>query len=168
GFGLGLDGAAIVTVLSRIILLAVGIHGVHVVHRLMALPDPRKLMVAARPFFAIGLPAVMTQIATPVGNTYVTVEMARFGDDAIAGWAIIGRLSPVAFGVIFSLSGAIGPILGQNYGARRYDRLNMAMRDALIFVMVYCCVVWALLAIFAQPIADLFGATGAARDQVVF
>lgn len=168
GFGLGLDGAAISTVLSRMVLLAVGIHGAHRVHRLMALPDGARLVAAARPFFAIGVPAVLTQLATPVGNTYVTVEMARFGDDAVAGWAIIGRLIPVAFGVIFALSGAVGPILGQNYGARRYDRLNMALRDALVFVTIYCLVVWGLLALFATPIARLFGASGPANELVVF
>lgn len=168
GFGLGLDGAAISTVLSRMVLLAVGIHGAHRVHRLMALPDRARLTAAARPFFAVGIPAVLTQLATPVGNTYVTVEMARFGDDAVAGWAIIGRLIPVAFGVIFALSGAVGPILGQNYGARRYDRLNMALRDALVFVTIYCLVVWGLLALFATPIAGLFGASGPANELVVF
>lgn len=168
GFGLGLDGAAISTVLSRLILLAVGIHGAHVVHRLMVLPDVRKLGAAARPFFAIGVPAVLTQIATPVGNAYVTIEMARFGDEAIAGWAIVGRVIPVAFGVIFALSGAVGPILGQNYGAKRYDRLNLAMRDALVFVTLYCLAVWLLLALLAAPVADLFGAVGEARELVIF
>ncbi len=168
GFDLGLDGAAISTVMSRLILLAIGIHGAHVVHRLMALPNPRKLAAAARPFFAIGLPAVLTQIATPVGNAYVTIEMARFGDEAIAGWAIVGRLIPVAFGVIFALSGAVGPILGQNYGARRYDRLNAALRDALVFVTLYCLGVWMLLAALSTPVADLFGAVGEARELVIF
>ena len=168
GFGLGLDGAAIATVLSRCVLLLVGLHGAHVVHRLVALPEPRKLAMAARPFFVIGIPAMLTQIATPVGNAYVTVEMARFGDDAVAGWAIIGRLIPVVFGVIFALSGAIGPILGQNYGARVYDRLTMALRDALIFVTIYCLSAWLVLAIFSGPIAALFGATGEARELVVF
>ena len=168
GFGLGLDGAAISTVLSRLLLLAVGIHGAHFVHRLVRLPDRSRLAAAARPFFAIGVPAVLTQLATPVGNTYVTVEIARFGDEAVAGWAIIGRLIPVAFGVIFALSGAIGPILGQNYGAKRYDRLNLAMRDALIFVLLYCLAAWALLALFSGSLASLFGATGEARDLVVF
>lgn len=168
GFDLGLDGAAISTVLSRLVLLAIGIHGAHVVHRLMALPGPRKMAAAARPFFAIGIPAVLTQIATPVGNAYVTIEMARFGDEAVAGWAIVGRLIPVAFGVIFALSGAVGPILGQNYGARRYDRLNAALRDALVFVTLYCLGVWMLLALLSTPVADLFGAVGEARELVIF
>jgi len=168
GLGLGLDGAAIATVLSRIVMLAIGIHGAHVVHGLMRLPDRKRLLAMFRPFFAIGLPAVLTQVATPVGNAYVTAQIARFGDDAVAGWAIIGRLTPLAFGVIFALSGAVGPILGQNFGARRYDRLIMTMRDSLIVTIVYVLAVWALLAIFAGPIATLFGATGEARDLVIF
>ena len=168
GFGLGLDGAAISTVLSRCVLLAVGLHGAYRVHRLIVLPRLDQALAAARPFFAIGVPAVLTQIATPVGNAYVMVEIARFGDDAVAGWAIIGRLIPVVFGVIFALSGAVGPILGQNYGARRYDRLNETMRDSLVFVTLYCLAAWALLALFADGVAGLFGATGDARDLVVF
>jgi putative MATE family efflux protein len=168
GFGLGLDGAAISTVISRAILLSVGLYGAHKVHRLMKMPDFAGFKAALRPFFGIGIPALLTQIATPVGNAYVTVEIAAFGDDAVAGWAIIGRILPVAFGVIFALSGAVGPILGQNYGARRYDRLNEALRDALIFTTLYVATVWALLAIFATQIAALFGATGEAGELVIF
>lgn len=168
GLGLGLDGAAISTVISRCVVLAVGLHGAHVVHRLIALPDRQRLREAARPYFAVGIPAILTQIATPVGNAYVTIEMARFGDEAVAGWAIVGRIIPVAFGMVFALSGAIGPILGQNYGAGRNDRLRAALRDGFIFVTAYCLAVWLLLALFSGAIADLFGATGGARDLVVF
>ena len=168
GFELGLTGAAIATLLSRVALVAVGLHGAWHVHKLIRMPDSAYLARVARPFFAIGIPAVMTQIATPVGNAYVTLEMARFGDDAVAGWAIIGRLIPVAFGTIFALSGAVGPILGQNYGARQYDRLYAILRDSLLLTLVYVTVVWALIALFAADIANLFGATGDAHDLVVF
>ena len=123
---------------------------------------------AVRPFFAIGLPAMLTQVATPVGNAFVTIEIAAYGDQAVAGWAIIGRLVPVAFGVLFALSGAVGPILGQNYGARKFDRLTSTMRDSLVFTIGYVLVVWALLAIFANPIASIFGAVGVARDLILF
>lgn len=168
GFGLGLDGAAISTVLSRCVLLAVGLHGAWSVHKLIALPNRAQLLASARPFFAIGFPALLTQIATPVGNAYLTAAFAPFGDDAVAGWAIIGRIVPVAFGAIFALSGAIGPIIGQNFGARRFDRLTSTMRDGLTVTIVYVLAVWALLALFSGPIASLFGTTGQARDLVVF
>lgn len=168
GFGLGLEGAAISTVLSRFVMLAIGIYGAHNIHRLIRLPDGQRLKEAFRPFFAIGLPAVLTQIATPVGNAWVTAEIAAFGDQAVAGWAIIGRIVPVAFGVIFALSGAVGPILGQNFGAHRFDRLLTTMRDSLLFTVAYVLVIWALLAIFANPIAGIFGAQGLSRELIVF
>ncbi|MCI5078532.1 MATE family efflux transporter [Oricola sp.] len=168
GLDLGLQGAAISTVLSRIVLLAVGLHGAVVVHKLIARPDIAVLREAMRPFFNIGGPAVMTQLATPVGNAYVTAQIASFGDGAVAGWAIIGRLIPVAFGVIFSLSGAVGPILGQNYGAKLYHRLFETMRDALIFTTIYVLVIWGLLALSSGLVADVFRAEGEARELVVF
>ncbi|MFH1797695.1 MAG: MATE family efflux transporter [Pseudomonadota bacterium] len=168
GLDFGITGAAISTVLSRFVILAVGLHGAHIVHHLIRMPDLSRLKAATRPFFGIGIPALLTQIATPVGNTYVTVRMADFGDDAVAGWAIVGRIIPVAFGVIFALSGAVGPILGQNYGARLYGRLTQTMRDSLIVTLVYCLAVWALLALFSAQVADLFGAQGEARELVIF
>lgn len=168
GLQLGLDGAAISTVLSRLVLLGIGLYGAQIVHRLVRLPDRHRLAAAARPFVAIGLPAVLTQLATPVGNAYVTAEIAAFGDDAVAGWAIIGRLVPVAFGAVFALSGAVGPILGQNFGARRYDRLYGTMRDALVVTLVYVLAMWALLGLFAGHIASLFGAEGQSRELIVF
>jgi putative MATE family efflux protein len=168
GLKLGLDGAAISTNLSRCALFATGLYGAHFVHRLIALPSPRQLIAVARPFFAIGGPAILTQLATPVGNAFVTAEIARFGDPAVAGWAIIGRIIPVAFGVIFALSGAVGPIIGQNFGARRFDRLQQIIRDSLTVTIVYVFIVWALLALLSGPIASLFGATADARELVIF
>lgn len=168
GLDLGLDGAAISTVLSRIVMFAVGWHGSKVVHGLLRFPDKARLTNAARPFFQIGIPSVLTQLAAPIGNAYVTGALARFGDDAVAGMAVVGRLVPVAFVALFALSGAIGPILSQNLGARRFDRLRSTLRDAFLFNTVYSLLVWALMAAFAHQIADLFGASNMARELIVF
>jgi len=168
GLNLGLDGAAISTVLSRVVMLAVGWHGSQIVHGLLAFPTAGRLRAAAGPFFNIGVPAILTQLATPVGNAYTMGVLARFGDEAVAGMAVIGRLVPVAFVALFAVSGAIGPILAQNLGARRFDRLQAALRDALIFSTVYVLVVWALMALFAHQVSDAFGADALARELIVF
>jgi len=168
GFDLGIHGAAIATVISRFALVGIGLYALIRVHNLIAMPSKAAIAREVRPFLAIGLPALMTQIATPVGNTYVTMTMAQHGDAAVAGWAVVGRLIPVAFGALFALSGAVGPILGQNYGAKRYDRLISTLRDSLVFILIYTVVAWALLALFRNQIADLFGAVGAAREVIVF
>ena len=168
GFELGIHGAAIATVISRFALVGIGFYGLVRVHNLFAMPSAKVLVREYRPFLAIGLPALLTQIATPVGNTFVTATMAQHGDAAVAGWAVVGRLIPVAFGTLFALSGAVGPILGQNYGAKRYDRLITTMRDSLVFIIAYTVITWGILALFRNQIADLFGAVGAARDVIVF
>jgi putative MATE family efflux protein len=168
GFDLGITGAAIANVLSRFVLAGVGLWGVIRIHRLIRMPDLKRAKMAMRPFLAIGLPAVLTQLATPVGNAYVTIEIAAFGDQAVAGWAIIGRLVPVAFGAIFALSGAVGPIIGQNYGAKLYPRVTAVLRDSLVLTLIYVLVVWALLALSRNGIADLFGATDEARALINF
>lgn len=114
----------------------------------------------------IAVPAILTQFATPVGQAYVTRAMAEFGADAVAGMAIVGRLVPVAFGVIFALSGAIGPVIGQNFGAGRMDRVRQGYREGLIFTALVVTVISALLFVARAPIADLFGAVGETRTLV--
>ena len=53
-------------------------------------------------------------MATPVGSAYTLRVFSDLGESAIAAAAIIDRVTPVAFGVIFALTGSIGPIIGQN------------------------------------------------------
>jgi putative MATE family efflux protein len=166
GLDLGVTGAAIAIVIVRCLFVLVGIRGVWQVHRMLEMPDTAWLQRMARPFFAIGVPAILTQIATPVGNAYVTGVIARFGDDAVAGWAILGRIIPFAFAAIFSLTGAIGPILSQNYGAGLIDRVQASVRDALIFAGLYTLAMWGLLALAQPLVTAAFGATGDAATLI--
>lgn len=166
GLELGLTGAAIAVVIARILFVVVGWHGAQVVHNMLAPPDIQSIKKVIKPFFLIAGPAMLTQVATPVGNAYVTGAIAQFGDNAVAGWAIVGRMFPLAFAAIFSLSGAVGPILSQNYGAANFERVNKTMRDALLFALIYCIVVWAILAVSSDLIAAAFNATGEAAEMV--
>ena len=159
-FDLGIHGAAWAILFVRIVLLAVGLHGILIVHKMVAMPDLSWFARTIRPFLIIAVPAVLTQIATPVGNAYVTASISEYGDDAVAGWAIVGRLMPLAFAAMFALSGAVGPILSQNLGAGRFDRVGSAMRDSLIFTLAYCVGIWIILAIAWPWIAFAFGAEG--------
>ena len=115
-----------------------------------------------------GVPSVLTQIATPVGNAFVTGAISSFGDNAVAGWAVIGRVIPVAFAALFALSGSVGPILGQNLGAGRHDRLRSTMRDSLKVMVANVLCVWLLLALGGDLIANVFNADGEARELIVF
>lgn len=169
GFDMGVAGAAWASVATRVTFLAVGLYGVMRVHDLIGRPDWRRFLEDVPAVGNIAVLAVLTNIATPVGNGYVTTAVAPFGDGAVAGWAIVVRVMPVAFGALFALSGAVGPILGQNLGAGRLDRVRTAFDNALWFTGAYMLAVWALLAMSSGGIIAAFGATGeAARLVEVF
>ena len=168
GFGLGVDGAAITSVLARLALVAVGFNGCVRVHGLLARTHWRAALADARPLAAIAAPAVLANIATPFGNAIVTAAVARYGDSAVAGYAVIGRIVPLAFGAIFALAGSIGPILGQNLGAERYDRVRRTIADGMIFTTVYCVVTCVALLVLREPIVRLFGASGEGAELIRF
>ncbi|WP_235604702.1 MATE family efflux transporter [Sulfitobacter sp. EhC04] len=162
--GWGLDGAAIGLVLFRFSLLGLAIYYAVVQMGLLERPRLRTLRNIAGPFAAVAIPAVATQMSTPAGNYFLTIVMAQFGDDAMAAWAVIGRLTVVVFGGVFALSGAIGGIFGQNYGAGRMSRVRSTYRDALLFCGIYTLLAWGLLIMATPHLIALFGLSGLGAD----
>ncbi len=160
GFGLGLEGAAIAMALTRLWIAFIGLWLVVKRHDMMARPSAQALIAHAKPYLMIAGPAMATQLSTPFGNAYLTTTVAEFGDSAVAGWAVVGRMTALSFGGIFALSGAIGPIIGQNYGAKLWPRIATAYRDGLIFAVIYVLSAWAILALATPWILDGFGLTG--------
>jgi Na+-driven multidrug efflux pump len=158
---LRLEGAAISTVLSRVLLAGLGLH---LVWRqgLLGRPDARRALADLRQVSRVAAPAILTNIATPVGSSYVTHTMAGFGVAAVAGQATIDRITPVAFGVIFALSGAVGPIMAQNLGAGRTDRVRMTLRASLIFMVATVGSAWVVLALTQNLLALAFSSQGVA------
>jgi putative MATE family efflux protein len=165
--GLGITGAAIAALIARLAVMAIGLYGAISVHNLVGRPKLATLFRDTPAFAAIAVPAVLTNIATPVGNAYVTYAIAAFGDGAVAGWAIIGRVIPVAFGATYALSGSVGPILGQNYGARSAERMRAVLTLSLQTMAGFTAAAWLLLAIFAGPLADGFRASPEARELIL-
>ena len=165
-FGLGLDGAAIVLVLARVVMLGVGLYGAWRVQKLLAPLQTSRLRTDARTLFTVAGPAVLTNLATPVGAAFVTHSVAQFGASAVAGQATIERLVPVAFGLIYSLSGAVGPVLAQNLGARQFDRVREGLRASLGFMVGAVALAWLLLAVLQGPLIQVFSLEGVAADMV--
>jgi len=168
GLGLGVYGAAWATVASRLCFLLVGWHGSVRVHEMVAAPSLPEARRDFRPIMAIGFPAIMANLATPVGSAYTVRVFSDIGEAAIAAGAVIDRVTPVAFGVIFALTGSIGPIIGQNYGARRMRRVRRALTDSFILSIGYVLVAWALLALAAPLLVTAFDAKGDSADYVMF
>ena len=163
GLSLGLDGAAFASVGARFAMLATALYPVLRHYGGFAPFDAAHFRRDLAPIFAIAAPAVLTNVATPVGTAIVTRAIAPFGDAAVAGYAVIGRLTPLAFCVIFALSGAVGPIVGQNFGAGNYARVRETLSKSIMFTGVYTLGIWAVLFLLYDFIAVQFGLVDGGR-----
>lgn len=166
GFGWDLDGAAAASVVSRLALAGTALWYLQTRFGGFAGRGLRALARDMRPIAAIAVPAMLSNIAAPVGGAYVVRAAAEFGEAAVAGMAIVGRVTPIAFALIFAMSGAIGPIIGQNFGAGRHDRVRVAFNASIGLIVAYVVPVVIVLYLTRGWVADLFGATGEARDLV--
>ena len=168
GLDLGIEGAAWASVAARFTVLAVGAYGVIVLKGFLGRFKANAFFRDTKRIAEVAGPAILTNVATPFGNAYVVNSMAAFGDDAVAGFSIIGRIIPVAFGVTFALSGAVGPVIGQNFGAGKYDRIREALLDALKLSTAVVATASLLLFLFQHQIAAAFGASEGAADLIGF
>ncbi|GAB5451101.1 MAG: MATE family efflux transporter [Halioglobus sp.] len=167
-FGWGLEGAAWASVVARCVVFVVAWWAIASVHKLPCRISLREFVADIRPIMGIAAPAVLTNLATPISNSFVLKTMSQFGDSAVAGAAIMGRITPVAFAGIFALSGAVGPIVGQNAGAGLYDRVRATLAGALAFNALYVLVVWLILGICAEGIVNAFSASETAAELILF
>lgn len=167
-FGWGLEGAALASVVSRLVVMGLAWHAIAVVHKLPCRITWDQFLDDMKPILTIAGPAVLTNLATPIGSSFVLRTMSQFGDSAVAGAAIMGRITPVAFAVIFALSGAVGPIVGQNAGAGFYERVRSTLRNAVVFNVLYVAGAWLLLWLCAHAIVRAFSASEQAAELILF
>ncbi|OAN13684.1 MATE family efflux transporter [Photobacterium jeanii] len=167
GFSLGIEGAAIASVFARLSVLVFSLYAIIVKHNLVTRPDFSSFKASLAGVSAIAFPAILTNTATPIGNAFVTSHIAQFGESFVAGYAVIGRIMPVSFALVFSLSGAVGPIIGQNFGAERWDRINRTLKDALLFTSVYCVLVSIVLWLLQDHLISLFSLQGDSASMIV-
>lgn len=157
GLSFGLEGAAMASVAARFAMAWFAIAPILKHYGGFAPFERDKFREHLQPILKIAVPAVLTNIATPIGNLIVTRFIAPYGDSAIAAYAVIGRLTPLAFCVIYALSGAVGPIIGQNFGAENYARVRETVIKALIFTAAYSLFIWGVLLVSAGFIGEQFG-----------
>lgn len=166
GAGWGIEGAAVATVLSRVAMLAYGLWLVGVKNQLVAMPSLVDLWRDVRHYAQVAIPAVLTNLSTPIGVAYVTAIMAQFGDSAVAGNAIVGKIQPLAFAGMFALSGSVGPIVGQNLGAKQFSRIMETLKQSCMFVLVYCVIACLILFALTEPLVAVFKAEGEAAKLI--
>jgi putative MATE family efflux protein len=114
----------------------------------LALLRECSLIDPAKAIIRVGLPAAFSNAINPLGLSILTALVALEGEAAVAGFGAAGRLQSFVIVPLLALSGAIGAIVGQNWGARAFDRA----REAALYAAGFC-IVWGLGVAIAMVLA---------------
>src|SRR6056297_364839 len=161
---LGAEGAGIATFLARSLafmgLLAFALRRGAI--RLNCAPF-QDIAQSLRRIGRVGVPAAVSNAINPAGLAVVTAAVAVIGDAAVAGFGAAARVQSLLFVPMLALSSGLGPVVGQAWGAERYERAREAMRLSVLICLGYGLSLAIALLVFATPIATLMtGGDGAA------
>jgi putative MATE family efflux protein len=156
---MGLQGAAIATLITRLCMLVIAM--IILRQRVKLLINPfagwAKVLASWAIIFYVGVPAMCANVIVPVASAIVIKMVAVYGTDAVAGLGIAMRIEPLMLIVFYALSGVIGPFFGQNSGAGKYTRLSEAVNVLTRFSLILGLLLAILLWFSGSFIAGLFG-----------
>ncbi len=157
-FHTGVGGAALATILAQFL------SGLLCLRRLLTTPEdyrvmPRKIgfdWPMLRLIVRYGLPSGLQNSVIAIANVVVQSNINAFGTMAVAGCGAYGRIEGFAFLPINSFIISITTFVGQNLGAKEYDRAKRGARFGLICCMLAAEAVGLLVAALAPVLVGAF------------
>lgn len=126
---LELQWAALASLISRAITLLASGYVLH--YRLQIIdfsrPKLQQLLRSWRAILHIGMPAAGTNLIAPLLTGMLTKIIANHGIHAVAAFGVASRIEMFVLIPFVALSAGLGPFIGQNFGAKKPDRLKKAV-----------------------------------------
>jgi len=163
GFGIepmGIAGSAWAAFCSRLVMPLIIIPVLIFRYRLVSLSRTSWSAITESwgEIVRIGVPAALGNAINPIGISIVTGILAVYGNEVVAGFGVAGRLEAFATIPMLALSGSIGPLAGQNWGAGEYSRVAQGLRFAFLICLAWSVVMALFFWVFGDWIVSLFSA----------
>lgn len=158
-FNMGIQGAAIATVTSQLVTNILGfsyyLRGKsNLKLRKSSLKLDKSLVIE---MFAIGCAPFSLQIAGSCVQVICNNSLGTYGGDlAIGAMATINSIVMLTGLPIVGISQGAQPIIGFNYGAKKYDRVDKTLKLCIIAATVLLTGGWLLVQLVPQPIVSMF------------
>jgi Na+-driven multidrug efflux pump len=118
---------------------------------------------------AIGISAFSMVMAGTFASVLVNRTVVAFGGDiAIGAFGILHRIMMFALMPGMVIGQGLQPILGFNYGAKRFDRALKTIRIATIWASVFSIIAFFVLFFFPEPFLRIFTSDGALVEVSVY
>lgn len=155
---LGVDGAAIATVFSELVVTVLFARFMrkddYLFKGFSFLEPPEKSEILQ--LIKLGAPPAIFNIVYATVAMVISRIIVRFGDAAIAVQRIGGQIESVTWMTAEGFSYAMNAFTSQNYGAGSYGRVRKGFSTATLMMTVFGLLATALLVLGAVPLFSIF------------
>lgn len=158
GFGMGVDGVAIATVIANAVSAAI------IIYVLRREPEPCRVRPSHFTFrhdelskiLKIGVPAGIQGMVFSLSNVFIQSAINAFGSDAVAGSAAAINFESYSYFIISAFAQTVVAFTGQNFGAGNLSRCRLVFRTGMILSVVGSGVLNIIVVIFAPEAVSIF------------
>ncbi len=158
GFKMGIKGAAIATVIGNAVGLCYYIFyyasGKSIVKiKLKSIGFSGKVWGQ---IWSIGTPASLSQLIMSVAMIISNNMAAAYGDTVLAGMGIANKIMTIGTFIFMGFAAGCQPLVGFNYGAKNYGRVNEIIKKAMLITCGIGLVFFAIFGLFAKGLIGVF------------
>jgi len=153
-FKLGVPGAALGSLVANIVMFLVyriKFKGSFNYNKKVGL-DYKKVNEIVK----LGAPMAFQRILFTLINIILARIIAKFGSDALAAQKIGLQIESLGYMVIGGFQGAIASFTGQNFGAKRFERIKEGYNAALKIGIIYSLILTVVFIFFNVPLIKIF------------
>jgi len=159
GFGWGIEGAAIATVISK------GVSATWVLYYFLSGNSALKLVFrniklewnVVISILALGAAPFSMQLAASVLSMVLNKSLNSFGGDlALSGMGVVSSIATLFLMPIFGINQGLQPIIGYNYGAKKFDRVKDALTKGMIVATTFSVFGYIIISLFPSQLVSLF------------
>ena len=158
-FNMGIQGAAIATVISQLVTAVIGL-GYYISGKSNLKFDKSSLKLDKQitlKILSIGAAPFAMQIAASLVQVIANNVLKEYGTDlAIGAMATISSVSLMCLMPIFGINQGAQPIIGFNYGAKQEERAQKAFKLSAIVATIILVIAFIAVQVFPEAIIGVF------------
>ena len=159
--GMGIQGAALATVLCQLMALLITFRYFLNPERFLHLPRTIKSYRVdwriAKDSLAIGMGPFLMNLASCIVVLFINQQLVKWGGDlALGAYGIVNRISFLFVMIVMGFNQGMQPIAGYNYGARQYGRVREVYLKTAGWATLVCIVGFLVSEFLPGPTVGIF------------
>lgn len=153
-----LEGAALATLISRMLTFIAAIYVLH--YRKQMLVNPFRGVAEVignwKSILSLGAVNALNNTVVPLSALLMTAYVSQFGEQSVAAFGIGTRIESLVMIPIIAVAAALSPFAGQNWGAKKQNRIEKILTEAKKFTFCWLAFIFVLFAFGLESMIGWF------------